>query len=101
MAIQYSYPIATPGLNDTVLGVKFRENEGISTNSFYIRDLINFIDTTTVVYEDTRSLDEDDLNAEYPNAMIGFRVQAINLGTPKIYEKSSGPLWFSYTIVPV
>lgn len=101
MAIIYSYPHASPSLNDMVLGAKFKENGEITTNSFYVRDLLNFIETTTVVYEGTRVPDEDDLNTDYPNAMIGFRVQAINLGTPKIYEKSIGFSWYSYTITQV
>lgn len=99
MAIQYSYPIATPGLNDTVLGVKFRENEGISTNSFYIRDLINFVDTTTVVYEGDTPLDEEALNELYPDAMIGFKVQGIDPAVLTMYEKSAiSYLWVSYPI---
>lgn len=43
MAIIYSYPHATPTINDMVLGAKFKENEGISTNSFYISDLVTVI----------------------------------------------------------
>ena len=43
MAIIYSYPHATPAVNDMVLGAKFKENEGISTNSFYISDLVTLI----------------------------------------------------------
>jgi hypothetical protein len=43
MAIIYSYPHATPTINDMVLGARFIENEGISTNSFYISDLVTVI----------------------------------------------------------
>jgi hypothetical protein len=43
MAIIYSYPHAVPSINDMVLGAIFRENEGTSTNSFYISDLANII----------------------------------------------------------
>ena len=43
MAIIYSYPHAVPTINDMVLGTRFRENEGISTNSFYISDLVTVI----------------------------------------------------------
>jgi len=43
MAIIYSYPHATPTINDMVLGAIFRENEGTSTNSFYISDLATII----------------------------------------------------------
>ena len=44
MAIIYSYPHATPDLGDMVLGAKF-ENGVISTNSFYISDIINLVTT--------------------------------------------------------
>ena len=44
MAIIYSYPQATPDLGDMVLGAKF-ENGVISTNSFYISDIINLVTT--------------------------------------------------------
>jgi hypothetical protein len=40
MAIIYSYPHATPALGDMVLGAKFIEGGGISTNSFYISDIV-------------------------------------------------------------
>ena len=43
MAIIYSYPHAVPTINDMVLGAKFKENEGISTNSFYMSDLVTLI----------------------------------------------------------
>lgn len=43
MAIIYSYPQATPSINDMVLGVKFKANKKISTNSFYISDLVALI----------------------------------------------------------
>ena len=43
MAIIYSYPHAVPAINDMVLGTKFRENEGISTNSFYISDIVTLV----------------------------------------------------------
>lgn len=99
MAIIYSYPHATPSLNDMVLGMKFNENEKISTNSFYIRDLINFIDTTTVVYDGATPLTEETLNELYPNAMIGFKVQGIDPAVLMIYEKSAiSYLWVSYPI---
>lgn len=44
MAIIYSYPQATPDSGDMVLGTKF-ENGVISTNSFYISDIINLVTT--------------------------------------------------------
>lgn len=43
MAIVYSYPHATPTINDTILGTKFTENGNVSTNSFYISDIISLV----------------------------------------------------------
>ena len=43
MAIIYSYPQATPALGDMVLGTKFIEGGGISTNSFYISDIVALV----------------------------------------------------------
>lgn len=43
MAIIYSYPHATPAVGDMVLGTKFTENGGISTNSFYISDIVTIV----------------------------------------------------------
>jgi hypothetical protein len=101
MPIIYSYPHATPTINDMVLGTRFRENEGISTNSFYIHELINLMDTTTVVYTLATALNTTTLNALYPNAMIGFKVQGINPSLLKIYEKSSSTTWITYPITIV
>lgn len=39
MAILYSYPQATPDLNDLVLGSKYIEGEGMVAKSFYISDI--------------------------------------------------------------
>jgi hypothetical protein len=99
MAILYSYPHATPALTDMVLGAKIREDEGISTNSFYVYDLINLMQTTTVVYEGDTPLTEETLNELYPNAMIGFKVQGIHAEVLTMYEKSAlSYLWISYPI---
>lgn len=46
MAIIYSYPHAVPTINDMVLGAKFREDEGISTNSFYISDIAALVEAS-------------------------------------------------------
>jgi hypothetical protein len=101
MAIIYSYPHATPAITDMVLGAKFRDNEGISTNSFYIHELINLMQTTTVVYEGVGVLTKEDLNELYPNAMIGFRAQGTNGFVDTLYEKSNGDVWISYPITIV
>lgn len=98
MAIIYSYPHATPTINDMVLGAKFKENEGISTNSFYIFELINLMDTTTVTYSDVAPLTTVTLNALYPQAMIGFKVQGIDPGLLTMYEKTGSVNWISYPI---
>jgi hypothetical protein len=49
MAIIYSYPHAVPTISDMVLGAKFRENEGISTNSFYISDIVDIIQEEIII----------------------------------------------------
>lgn len=98
MAIIYSYPHSTPTINDMVLGAKFKENEGISTNSFYISDLINLMSTTTEVYTGVNPLSKADLNELYPNAMVGFKVQAINPEVLVMYEKTSSNDWLIYSI---
>jgi hypothetical protein len=54
MAIIYSYPHVTPTINDMVLGARFRENEGISTNSFYIYDLVTIISEQIPVISGTQ-----------------------------------------------
>ena len=46
MAIIYSYPQVVPTVNDMVLGVRFIEDEGTSTNSFYISDLVTLVSDT-------------------------------------------------------
>jgi hypothetical protein len=101
MAIIYSYPHATPAITDMVLGAKFRENEGISTNSFYIYELINLMQTTTVTYTELEALTTNDLNALYPESMIGFKVQGINPGLLVVYEKTDVNTWISYPITLV
>jgi hypothetical protein len=41
------------------------------------------------------------LNATYPSAMIGFKVQCANPAVLKIYEKTNTTAWVSYTIAIV
>ena len=98
MAIIYSYPHATPTINDMVLGAKFRENEGISTNSFYVSELINLIGTTTQTFDGAETLDSATLNIMYPQAMIGFKVQGANPGVMLMYEKTATSNWIIYNI---
>jgi hypothetical protein len=98
MAIIYSYPHATPSIGDTVIGTVFKENVGITTNSFYISDLINLMDTTTVTYTGVEPLTLSELNSLYPNAMVGFKVQAINPEVLTMYEKTISSIWISYPI---
>lgn len=98
MAVLYSYPPATPTINDMVLGAKFTDEHGITTNSFYVRDLVNLMQTTTVTYDGLEILTTESLNTLYPNAMVGFKVQGINAAVLTMYEKTSGTDWISYAI---
>lgn len=98
MAIVNSYPQAVPTITDTLIGTKYVENQEPATKSFSIGDIVNLIDTTTVVYTGLESLDRNDLNSLYPNAMIGFKIQGIDPGLLTIYEKSTGSSWIAYPI---
>ena len=106
MAIVYSYPGASPTLSDTVLGTQF-DYDGNPTKSFLIADIVNLVANTTVSNSTAVPFDQAALNTLYPNAMIGFKVQCVNLASPKIYEKTalsvSGPFttWVSYKITLV
>jgi hypothetical protein len=98
MAILYSYPHATPAITDMVLGAKFRENENTSTNSFYVHELINLMQTTTITYSGITALTTASLNELYPDAMIGFKVQGVNPGLLMMYEKTNTSTWIKYPI---
>jgi hypothetical protein len=106
MAIIYSYPAATPTIADSIIGTQFEYNSQ-ATKSFQISDLVNLISTTTVGNAAISAPTAAVLNALYPNAMIGFKVQYVDLGTPKIYEKIQqttvgvDTTWASYNITLV
>lgn len=99
MAIVYSYPGATPTISDTVLGTQF-DYDGNPTKSFLIADIVNLVANTTVSNSTAVTLSLAALNATYPSAMIGFKVQCTNNAVLKIYEKTS-TAWVSYTIAIV
>jgi len=99
MAIVYSYPGATPTISDTVLGTQF-DYDGNPTKSFLIADIVNLVANTTVSNSTAVALSLVALNAAYPSAMIGFKVQCANPSVLKIYEKTS-TAWVSYTIAIV
>jgi hypothetical protein len=104
MAIIYSYPIAQPALKDLLLGTHIdgdRPYDGSPTKSFYMSDIINLVSNTTVSNSTATALSLATLNALYPTAMIGFKVQCINPAVLKIYEKTSTTAWISYSIVLV
>jgi Tfp pilus assembly protein PilV len=104
MAILYSYPIAQPALNDLLLGTHVeadRPYDGNPTKSFYMRDIVNLATATTVSNPTATPLSLATLNATYPNAMIGFKVQCANPAVLKIYEKTNTTAWVSYTIALV
>ena len=106
MAIVYSYPEGIPTIADTVIGTQF-DYESPATKSFSIADIVNLIATTTVGNAATSAPTAAVLNALYPNAMIGFKVQYVDLGVPKIYEKIQqttvgvDTTWASYNITLV
>jgi hypothetical protein len=104
MAIITSYPLAQPALTDLLLGTHVdpdRRYDGNPTKSFYMADVINLMQTTTVSNATATPLNGTTLNTLYPNAMIGFRVQCANPAVLKIYEKTNTTAWVSYTIATV
>ena len=104
MAIIYSYPIAQPSLKDLLLGTHVEEGrpyDGNPTKSFYMSDIINLVSNTTVSNPTATALSLETLNALYPSAMIGFKVQCANPAVLKIYEKTNTTAWVSYTIALV
>jgi len=104
MAIIYSYPIATPEITDLILGTKVdptKPQEGPTTKSFSIQDLVNLITNTTVSNSTATPLSGTTLNTLYPTAMIGFKVQCANPAVLKIYEKTGTTAWISYSIALV
>jgi hypothetical protein len=104
MAIIYSYPIAQPLISDLLLGTHIdpeRLHDGNPTKSFYMSDIINLVETKTVNNSTSTVLSLATLNATYPTAMIGFRVQCPNPAVLKIYEKTATAAWVSYSIALV
>lgn len=104
MAIIYSYPMATPALTDLLLGTHVYQDGRHDANpskSFSIGDIVNLVETKTVSNSTSTALSLATLNATYPTAMIGFRVQCANPAVLKIYEKTSTTAWVSYSIALV
>jgi hypothetical protein len=104
MAILYSYPLATPTVDDLVLGSRVdpqRPQDGNATKSFLMEDIVNLVANTTVSNSTAVALSGNTLNTLYPNAMIGFKVQCANPAVLKIYEKTNTTAWVSYTIALV
>jgi hypothetical protein len=75
MAIIYSYPHATPTINDMVLGAKFRENDNISTNSFYISDL------ATIVSDEIGIPTLQDVTGEGANTTVQMQINGVDVAT--------------------
>lgn len=99
MAIVYSYPEGIPTLPDALLGTQF-DSGSLATKSFSIADIVNLVANTTVSNSTAVALSLAALNAAYPLAMIGFKVQCANPAVLKIYEKTL-TAWVSYTIAIV
>jgi len=88
MAIIYSYPHAVPTVNDMVLGAKFRENEGISTNSFYISDIVTLVQEQVGTIPTLQQVTEQGANTTDQIQINGIDVATINdIPTPvyKVY----------------
>jgi hypothetical protein len=104
MAIVYSYPLAQPAITDLILGSKVDKDspqKGNATKSFLMADIINLVETKTVSNPTATPLSLATLNATYPSAMIGFKVQCTNPAVLRIYEKTNTTAWVSYTIAIV
>jgi hypothetical protein len=88
MAIIYSYPHAVPTVNDMVLGAKFRENEGISTNSFYISDIVTLVQEQVGTIPTLQEVTEQGANTTDQIQINGIDVATINdiPGTPTFQE---------------
>ena len=88
MAIIYSYPHAVPTVNDMVLGAKFRENEGISTNSFYISDIVTLVQEQVGTIPTLQEVTEQGANTTDQIQINGIDVATINdiPGTPTLQE---------------
>jgi hypothetical protein len=80
MAIIYSYPHATPTINDMVLGTRFREIEGISTNSFYISDL------ATIIQEEISIPTLQDVTDEGDTTTNDITANTFSTGTAKVWD---------------
>lgn len=100
MAIIYSYPGVKVSLADSVLGTQTDEL-GNPTKSFFIKDIVNLVETKTITSSTSTALSLSTLNELYPGAMVGFRVQCPNPAVLKIYEKTDTTAWISYTIALV
>ena len=88
MAIIYSYPHAVPTVNDMVLGTKFRENENISTNSFYISDIVTLVQEQVGTIPALQEVTEQGANTTNQIQINGIDVATINdiPGTPTFQE---------------
>ena len=88
MAIIYSYPHAVPTVNDMVLGAKFRENEGISTNSFYISDIVTLVQEQVGTIPTLQEVTEQGANTTDQIQINGIDVATINdiPGIPTLQE---------------
>jgi len=107
MAIVYSYPIATPELQDLLVGIEkplVGGEDQPRTRNFTVQSIISLAAsgsaTNTVTNVTSTALSLATLNSTYPSATVGFRVQCPNGSVLKTYEKTSTG-WISYTITNV
>ena len=103
MAIVYSYPTATPELQDLLLGIEkplIGGEDAPRTRTYTMQSILSLLASNATTNTTAVALSLVTLNSTYPLATIGFRVQCPNTSVLKTYEKTSTG-WVSYTITNV
>ena len=75
MAISYSYPMGTPKLTDTVLGVQYEEAKDPAVKNFSINDIV----TLTIDEIVTPTLQE--VTGEGANTTVQMQINGVNVAT--------------------
>ena len=104
MSVQYSYSVVAPELGDLLLGTEISSAGETTpkTRSFTIGSIITLANIPPVYTSGTTvALSLSALNAIYPNALVGTRVQCASIIAGAIrYEKTSTGL-FSHQVTLV
>lgn len=98
MAQASSYPIGTPKLTDTLLGMQYDETKEPALKNFSVIDIAALMSSTTITYNSATALTTISLNVLYPQAMVGFKVQGVNPSLLTNYEKTDSVNWIKYPI---